>query len=38
MSNKGEHLICNKHEVETYYCDILKKWLCVKCELEVELF
>ena len=34
MSNEGLHLICEKHEKETRYCSIDKKWICITCEIE----
>ena len=34
MSYDGSNLICEKHEIQSYYSDVVKKWLCVECELE----
>ena len=34
MTWDGSHLLCEMHEIETYYCTVLKEWCCVKCELE----
>ena len=34
MSYDGSNLICEKHEILSYYSDVVKKWLCVECELE----
>ena len=34
MSYDGSNLICEKHEKQAYYSDVVKKWLCVECELE----
>jgi len=34
MPEDGSHLICKKHQKETYYSRVLKKWLCLDCELD----
>jgi len=37
MTFDGFHFICKKHKRRTYYSDVVRKWLCVDCELDEAL-